>query len=239
MTDGAAACAVHSERASVSTCSRCGRFTCEACARSNPCLECEVRRRDATRPLPPILDLLIGITAVIYAVCTVLTVPAMAQIDMTTMKKADFFSTQMMLLMGLQTVYSVVWTLLAAFWLVWFVMLTDWARGQQVDVPTKPMAIAGWLVPGLNFIHPYLVLRKIAQATKVDVAVGLWWTSGWISIVVATVGLPGMIRGGYSTLLIIASVLELISLYLCWRIPWAFRKADQAWDPKAQLAQRG
>lgn len=239
MTDGAAACAVHSERASVSTCSRCGRFTCAACAGASPCLECQVRQRDACRQLPPLLDWLIGVTAAIYAVFTVLVVPVMAQIDLTKMKRADFFSGPMMAFIAIESVYSVVWTLLAAFWIIWFVILLDWAKGHQVDVPSKPMAIAGWMLPGLNFVHPYLTLRKIAQGTRVDVALGLWWVSGWLSLIVAVLSMPRVMRGGYDPLIIIASALELISLYLCWRIPWAFRKADQAWDPRTQLAQRG
>jgi hypothetical protein len=198
-----------------------------------------VRQRGACRQLPPLLDWLIGVTAAIYAVCTVAVVPVMAQLDLTKMKRADFFSGPMMVFIALDSVYSVVWTLLAVFWLVWFVILLDWAKGHQVEVPSKPMAIAGWVVPGLNFVHPYLVLRKIAQGTKVDVAAGAWWVSGWLSLVVAALSMPTAFRGGYDSLVIIASVLELVSLYLCWRIPWAFRKADQAWDPKAQLAQRG
>ena len=198
-----------------------------------------MRQRDACRQLPPILDWLIGVTAAIYAVCTVVIVPVMAQIDLTKMKRADLFSGPMMVFIALESVYSVVWTLLAVFWLIWFVMLLDWAKGHQVDAPSKPMGIAGWVVPGLNFVHPYLVLRKIAQGTRVDVAVGAWWVSGWLSLIIAVLSMPTALRGHYDALVIIASVLELLSLYLCWRIPWAFRKADQAWDPKAQLVLRG
>jgi hypothetical protein len=239
MADGVAACAVHPERDSTSTCARCGRFTCAACAQSSPCLECQVRQREASPRLVPLLDRLIGVSAVIYALCTLAIIPAVAPLDFTHLKPNDLFQTPMLILAVIQTVYSVAWMALIGLWLAWYLSLHDWAAARAVQVPSKLMAIVGALTCGLNFVHPLRTLRSIRRETSVRTPLELWWGLTWGSLVLATVRMPQAFRGGYEPGFILASVLEVIAVLLCWKIVRDFRLADEAWDPRAQLATRG
>ena len=144
-----------------------------------------------------------------------------------------------LVLLVLELVYGLIWLVLAGIWLAWFAMLVDWARARQVDVPGKAMAVASWFVCGLNFGYPLVVLRKIAHETSVRTPIVWWWCVGVASLLLGTVATASMGEGGYDPLFIAASALELIPLYLCWRIPRDFRAADEAWNPRAGLAQRG
>lgn len=238
MDEGVAGCAVHSGRASVATCPRCGRFCCAACGQASPCLECQVRQREACPRLAPLFDHLIGASAVLYALCTVAIVPAIAEVDWTRLKPGDFFSTPVLVAMGIETVYSVVWMVLVPVWLGWYLVLHDWARARDIAVPGKATSLAGALVCGVNFVHPLLTLLKVRRGTRVATPLATWWFFAWGSVLLASVRMTAALRGAYDPLFIAASAMEVVAVLLCWKIARDFRHADQAWDPKAQLAAR-
>lgn len=239
MAEGVAACAVHSERASVSTCSRCGRFTCAACAESSPCLECQLRQREASPALSPVFDRLLGGSAVAYACCTLAVIPAMAQLETQGLKPEDFLSAPMLLTMAIEGVYVISWLALIAVWLAWFIVLHDWAAARGVDVPSKLGAVGGVLVCGVNLVHPLLTLLKVRRATGVKTPLELWWGLTWLSLALATGRSAMLPNTGYDPIVIVASLMEVVAVLLCWKVARDFRLADQAWDPRAQLAARG
>lgn len=227
MADGVAGCAVHPERVSVSTCSRCGRFTCAACATSIPCLECQLRQREVTPALSPLFDRLIGVAAVLYAICRIAIIPAMERLDLNSLQQDQLLKAPALTFFSLAAVYFVVWLALTVVWTGWFVVLHDWARGRGVDAPSTVAALAGLIVCGVNLVHPLLTLRKVARASAVRTPIELWWVLSWGGFGLSMVGSGGL-----------ASTMEVIGVLLCWKIVRDFRLADQAWNPRAQLAAR-
>jgi hypothetical protein len=185
-----------------------------------------------------VLDRIIGVCAVLYVLCTVATVPAMAQVDWLHLKPKDLTLAPLIALGVIQSVYSVAWMVLAAVWLVWFVTLHDWAKAREVEVPGKLEAVAGALVCFVNFFHPLRTLLKVRAGAGVQTPLWLWWLLTWGSLILATARMPAVMRGGWDAAFIVASVLEVVAVLLCWQITRDFRLADQAWDPRAQLAQR-
>jgi hypothetical protein len=175
---------------------------------------------------------------VLYALCTLALIPSMALIDWTQLKPADFFSTPVIVSGVIQTIYSGVWVVLAGVWLVWFVVLHDWARARAIEVPSTLVAIAGALTCGVNFVHPLLTLLKLRRGTGLDTPLALWWWLSWGSVILASARIPSVVRGGYDALFIIASLMEVAAVLLCWKVARDFRLADQSWDPRAQLAAR-
>lgn len=238
MQEGVAVCASHPSRRSVGTCSRCGRFCCPACASVSPCLECQLVLRQATGPLSPALDVVVGIAAALYAVCTVLTVPALAQFDFTKLNAQTMTSTPMLLFLALETVYSVVATILLALFIVWYVALLDWGRRREAPVSSTGVAVACWFVPVVNLVHPFNTIRTIQRTTAVKAPVEWWWGLMWLSIGLSMVGSTRLLRGGYDLVFSLASGLEVVAVYLCWVVVRAFRLADQQWNPVLRLAER-
>jgi hypothetical protein len=238
MQQGVAVCASHSSRQSVGTCSRCGRFCCQACASATPCLECQVILRQATGPLSPALDVVLGIAAALYAVCTVLMVPALAQLDFTKFNAQMLTSTPMLLFLALETVYSIIFTVLMVVFLVWYVALLDWGRRRGAPVPSTGVAFACWFVPGLNLVHPFKTIRTIQRTTSVKAPVGWWWWLTWLSVGLSLVGSVRLARGGYDVVFSVAAGLEVVAVYLCWVVVRAFRLADQQWNPALRQAAR-
>lgn len=235
---GGAVCASHPSRGSVGTCARCGRFSCEACAAAAPCLECQVLQRQATRHLSPGFDRVIGISSALYALCTVATVPLLAQFDFTRLNAKVLTSAPMLLFLAVETVYSLVATALMVAFLIWYSFLIDWGRSRGSAVPGNGVAFACWFVPFVNFVHPFTTVRTIQRTTSVRAPVGWWWALMWLSLILSVVGSAGIARGGYDPIFTLASALELVAVYLCWRVALAFRLADQAWDPSRALVLR-
>jgi hypothetical protein len=185
-----------------------------------------------------VLDRIIGVSAVLYALCTVALVPTMAQIDWLSRQPSESGDTLVLVALAIETVYSAAGIVLMAVWLVWFLGLHDWARARAIEVPDKAMAIAGCFVCVMNFFHPLRTLLKVRRATGVETPLALWWGLTWVSVVLATVRMPWLLRGGYDPLFVIASLMETVAVLLCWKITRDFRLADEDWDPRAELAQR-
>lgn len=194
-------------------------------------------QRQAAGSPSPVFDLLIGISASLYAICTLLTVPALGQIDFSNLTRKDLFSGPMFFLAGLESVYSVIGTVLMVVWLIWYSAAIDWARGRGAVVPKNFTAIACWFVPVVNFVHPYLTLRNIRRDTGVRTPLEWWWGLFMLSLALTAVGSLGIGRGGFP-LFVVGSGVEVIAVLLCWRIVRDFRQADQSWDPRAAMSLR-
>lgn len=205
--------------------------------RAAPCLECQVLQRQASPSPSPGFELLIGISAALYAILTLLTIPAIGQIDLARLTAKSLLGGPMLFLLGLTTVYSVVGTVLMVAWLLWYTALIDWARGRGAVLPNNFVAIVCWFVPFINLVHPFVTLRKIRRDTKVRTPLEWWWGLFIFSGTVATAGSAWLIRGGFP-LFALGSLLEVVAVLLCWRIVRDFKQADQSWDPRAAMALR-
>lgn len=194
--------------------------------------------RQATGPLSPALDVVLGIAAALYAVCTVLMVPALAQLDFTKLNAQTLTSTPMLLFLALETVYSIIFTVLMVVFLVWYVALLDWGRRREAPVTSTGVAFACWFVPVVNLVHPFKTIRTIQRTTSVKAPVEWWWGLLWLSIGLSIVGSSRLLRGGYDVVFSLASGLEVVAVYLCWVVVRAFRQADQSWNPVQRLSER-
>ena len=92
----------------------------------------------------------------------------------------------------------VVSTLTYVAWLAWQYRVHTNARvTAPAEVPTSPgWGVLCWLVPLVNFVKPFVVMREIRRASVADPShgrwiIGLWWTC-WIAPVV--LGVPVAVR---------------------------------------------
>ena len=114
-------CSVHSSRASIGTCVRCGRFVCLSCAHATPCLECQkIVAQHAPRPSRR-LARVIAALLVLYAMCTVAVVPLTAAADFTKPDLKMLTSPQMLALIAVEMIYALDWFALIIAFLAWYV----------------------------------------------------------------------------------------------------------------------
>jgi hypothetical protein len=180
----------------------------------------------------------IGASALLYAICTALMVPAMAQLDFTKLSAKSLSTGPVIFMLTLETIYSTIAMVLIVVWLIWYSFLIDWARGRGVAVPGNATALACWFVPFVNLVHPVVTLRQIQLGTSVRTPLEWWWALFITSIAMSAWAMGNLVHGGYDPIFTAASAIEIVAVYLCWRIAIDFRHADQAWDPAQALASR-
>lgn len=199
MQERDAVCASHPARPSIGTCARCGRFCCEACAKTAPGLECQVVQRQAARRLSPRLVTAIGVFVALYCLCTVLTPVALAPIDFLKLTPKNVPRAELLFLAAVETVYLGAGLGLMVVFLVWYGKLIDWAKGRGFRAPSNGVALACWFVPFVNLVHPFLTVNDIRKDGGVRTPVGWWWSLFVISIVLSTIGSGRVLHGGYAS----------------------------------------
>jgi hypothetical protein len=170
-------CLEHSDRAAMWTCSRCGRFACEACVNAqHVCTQCVARQFQGVSSSAP------------HARWTIRFLCAHAVVD-----GLSALCVVWALLSGPSTLRGVAeglaglggcWVNLATpiAFLMWLHRAVRQARALGVDVGATPgWAVGCWFIPFWNMVKPYRVVRDLLRGLGGEKALAsathllLWW----------------------------------------------------------------
>lgn len=192
-------CPQHPERVAVLTCARCGRYACSSCERAEGrCRECgrlaalEVPDSRARARRATVTQYALVATSVVGLLFHLLVVP-----ELEGQKR-----TQALAEYGLLLVVLGVTLVERVCFLMWVHRVVRQLEALGADIGRSPAsAVWMWLIPFLNWVKPYQVMRDIAERVGgIPFAVSLplqwWWASNVLARILDRVDSTLDSRGG-------------------------------------------
>ncbi|MFL5355753.1 DUF4328 domain-containing protein [Archangium sp.] len=174
---GGPVCLEHSDRVAMWTCSRCGRFACEACVDAQRiCTQCvgrQVLSLSSSTPRARWAGCFLLAHAVTDALTALLITWALLSGPSVPRKIAEG-------LVGLGASCLAIATPIA--FLMWLHLAVRQTRALGIDVGASPRwAVGCWFIPFVNLVKPYRIVRALVNGLGGKKALvsaghlGLWW----------------------------------------------------------------
>ncbi len=176
-------CPQHPERVAVRTCARCGRYACSSCERDGGrCRECtrlsalEVPDSRARARRATVLQYASVVMSVVGLLFNLLLSPALKDAELRS--QLEGYS---LILGGLVIIAAQV------CFLMWVHRVVRQLKAQGADIGMSPArAVWMWIIPLLNLVKPYHVMRDIAERVGgahfvASLPLQWWWAASIVA----------------------------------------------------------
>jgi hypothetical protein len=232
-------CQKHSARVAVGTCTRCGRFVCDACAgEQRVCPECVTRQLQglpSSAPRARWATRFLSANVAFDALSVLVGLWAMSSPEPSELRDVAEA------LVGLGALGLLLGT--AITFLRWLHLAVRQAQALAIDVGVTPgWAVGYWFIPFANLVKPYHTVRNLlaglgGKSLVASARVGMWWGLWIIGNMLSQIQARMSVSGGLEAQApseayavgILSSLLSLVSAILCIGI---VRAAQQALDAK-------
>lgn len=182
MTPADSMCATHPAVRSTATCTRCGRFACNACLSSDGslCVDCLAR---LAQELPPLKDRALFAMGGVALTCAFHALMALfAGLMVGKGELSD--ESPLMLLNGLAALgYLFVFIISVVLVCRWFHLAIRYAlaRGATLEVKTPGQGVGSWFIPFVNLVRPFNVTRQMMANAGLDAGLVGAWQGLWVT----------------------------------------------------------